>query len=528
MKKSSTTSDPKKVTMKVIATNTLIGAVLSVPIRMAIGATDTLMFRNRKSSLSVLGMPFRDAMARAFKKNVANIESEEYGAEYEEQQMSRPAPGAIPILSQEDVDEMMDVLINLGLSRFESAMPVDFSYKPTLKIDEDYVLPAPLECETSFEPVSNMARLVHRVIAIDFLFIDEKGRNLNLTKLPQKAIEGILNPLDPTSYDRVYSKQEIEELFQQAGRNSAAFRSYYNTAVEKWKSKKIPKNLQTLILFLKQGLLHEANHGLVLHLAEPELVRRGENEDENMFKENLERYKKISVKAYLALLTAHLSQSPEWQTSVVFIKNLFKALVSVKKEADKRSNWDPKEKANYFIAHLTTEMFNDRFEIFELETNAKIEAFQKALNLNYVIPIPMLRDLERELSQAIEQGSAAKPMPFQIKYALTDERLATLRKELKEAETSVAVYVSVFGDPVLSDAERAFYNLFLDHLLNFEKGKTITFFTQEHTKGLLFQILKSGLFSSRGLSTSEVIQHTARLGVEGPAGLAVEVLQAIN
>jgi hypothetical protein len=505
MKNPSTTSDKKKVTTKVIAANAIVDEIASIPIRQAIGAADVAFFKNKRSSVSVLGTTFRCILAEAYKKTVAHAEEAEFGFDYLESNMTRPAPGAVSTLSEDDVDEMMEVLTNLGIIRYEVATPVDYSYKFMEFIDEDQLFPASVECETSLDPVSGMAKLVHRIVVMDFLFTDKKGKNLNLTKLPQKIMEGILNALDPAMYAKAYNQQQLDALFEQAGKYGPTFRTFFNAAAAKWETIKIPKTLQTLVAFLKQGLLHEANHGLVLHLPEPDLIPAGTVSDEI-----LEGYKKISVKAYLTLLNTHLTQFPEWQTSAVFIKNLFKAMAETKKMSERRPDWGPKEKANFFLAHLITEMFNDRFEIFELETSAKMEAYRKALNLSYNIPIGMLRDLEKEMKKALSGDEGKKA--FLSSHSLTNEQFGVLQSDLNASEKT-SVYIQTYGDPALSESERVFYNLFLDHLLKLEKEKYISFFKREHTGGLLFQIMKAEIIASGKIGASEIIQQSQQLAI---------------
>jgi hypothetical protein len=67
------------------------------------------------------------------------------------------------------------------------------------------------------------------------------------------------------------------------------------------------------------------------------------------------------------------------------------------------------------------------------------------------------------------------------------ETMVSLMADLSVAETGVAASASVPGDPPISPADRAFLGSFPDNLLELEDDKAIVFFSNEETRGLLFQ-----------------------------------------
>jgi hypothetical protein len=427
---------------------------LERPTRMCLGLPQAIVMR---SSRQVLGMEFSEAAGRAVIHNIRKREEQQDGILYKRSD-SRPIVGAFDLVSEETTTQMGEVLTVLGLRKFEDAVPVDFFIKPTVLVSLDAIAPTPLESEIVFvaplapdEPV----RLLFRLVVMDPLIVDENGKNLNLTHLPEKWVEQVLNTMNPAAYFRIVG-QQLPGLFARAAKLEQGFKAVFAAAVKRWQERAAPKDLATLKRYLGFGLLHEYTHALALHLPDrlPEDLPAVEKE----------RLRGFSLSRYVDLLTL----TPELQHSVVFIKNVIKALSEVK-------DAEPGPKTqNHVIRNLALEMLCDRFGVFMYETSQKLQIYHEALpDFGEPFPLDYMRLLERERRQSADA--------WRRRTGLAAETAARL-----DAACTETVYVSAFGDPPIIEEERTIFEPFLDHLRRLDREKTILTFTEDETGGGLF------------------------------------------
>ncbi len=485
-----------------MAANVLVGSLFSGPIRLAVGVTKILMFKN---SSRVLGRPFSKAAADAIAQVIEKREQEEKGILYNENE-ARPAKGSFALLSEEAVDQMLGVLKDLGLVKFEDSTPVDIFIKPTVNINQDHISPTPIESELVFQmpkSVEGKIQLLFRVIVMDPMFIDEKGKNLNLTQVPDKYVAGVLNCLNPLSFFKAIGPQQLNPLFARAGKFEATFKANFAAAVKKWQGRTGPQDLPTLQKFLQQGLLHEFTHALALNMPD--------NVPTDLPKAEQDRLNQFSVTAYINLLNT----ATELHTSVVYTKNLVKALQAVEGQEPSATT------QNQVVRVLSLEMFCDRFSMYMYEMFMKLQAYHEV--------IADLGDLSVDSLRKMEKQRKNNPDAFKTVNELNDEEMRALAQKLDAAEKA-HVYIEKFGDPVISEAERGIFEPFLDLLRHFDKEKSIDLFTEEHTKGEFFKASHNGTFiSDNKMGVEEIVKQTEDLSaVEGPGGISVAVGNAVQ
>lgn len=478
-----------------VAANVLVGGLFSGPIRLAVGVTKVLMYKN---SSRVFGRPFSKVAADAIAEVFERREIQEKGILYNDNE-ARPAQGSFALLSEDAVAQMLGVLKDLGLMKFEDSTPVDFFIKPTVNITQDHISPTPIESELVFQmpkSLQGMVQALFRVIVMDPMFIDEKGRSLNLTQLPTKYMEGVLNCLNPASFFKAIGPQQLSPLFARAGKFESVFKASFAATVKKWQNKPAPQDLETLQKFLQQGLLHEFTHGLALNLPD--------NIPTNLPKEEYDRLNQFSVTAYINLL----NNETVLHSSVVYTKNLIKALQAV--EGQEAS--PPVQ--NQVVRVLALEMFCDRFSMYMYETFQKLRAYHNA--------IPDLGELSIDSMRKMEKQRINIPSAFQTINELTGAEMKSLAEELDAAEKS-HVYIEKFDDPIITDSERVIFEPFLVLLRHFDREKSIDVFTEEHTKGDFFKASQNGKFISENkLGVDEIVQQTNEASsVEGPVGLSM-------
>ena len=175
-------------------------AEITAPVRMAIGFTKQLTLE-RKSSKDIFGAPFLQVAAKALAQLMEEEELKSKGVLYTDN-AARPAKGAFVLLSEEAVAQMIEVLKDLGLTKFEDTTPVDFFIRPTVNVTQDCILPTPIASELVFQNSPDLVKLLFRVIVMDPMCIDEQGNNLYLKELPDNYVQSILNVLNPMAIYR--------------------------------------------------------------------------------------------------------------------------------------------------------------------------------------------------------------------------------------------------------------------------------------------------------------------------------------
>ena len=470
--------------------NLLADSVFSTPVRLGIGVTKNIL--TNKASRNVLGRTFAQAAAVAYADIFEKREIQQTGILYQEQ-VSRPTEGAFVLLSEDDVDQMLTVLKDLGLPNFEDSTPVDFFVKPVLDLNQDHVAPTPIESELVFKiakTTQDKVQLLFRVVVMDPAFVDNAGKNLKLTELPQKYIEGVLNSLNPAAYLYAYTPQQIDTMLGHAGKNTPIFKSYLIETVKKWRGLTAPKDLTTLKLYLKQGLLHEFTHALVLNMPDliPSTLPQAEQDRLNQF----------SVKTYMDLLNTKV---PELHTSIVYTKNLIKALQMVE-------SLEPSVTTqNQVVRLLALEMFCDRFSMYMYETARKMQVYHDIM--------PGLGDISVDTLRRMEKQRLSNPEAFRVLNEITVDELNDLDKKSKAAERE-HVYISAFGDPAILASERDIFEPFLDLLRHFDREKTITLFTEEHSKGGFFKATRNNTFITENkIGVNNIVKNTEQLGEAG-------------
>lgn len=400
--------------------------------------------------------------ACAIATKLARREMADNGLLYGENE-SRPARGAFSLLSEDDVSEMLEMLRAVGLYKFEDSTPVDFFIKPLVLVEQDHIAPSTVECNLVFKhPASKGGdvRLLCRFMVMDPMFVNQNGENLFLSELPKKYCEAVLNSLNPAAYFRALSRADLDALFARAGKWGDSFKGCFATAVKKWQKIEAPRDMATLCIWQKQLLLHEFTHALSLHL--PDVFPPGLPQSEQ------ERLSTFSSSAYLKLL----GNTQELGTSVVYIKNLFKALQSVEKlEASQATQ-------NTVIRRLALEMFCDRFSMYLFETAQKLKVYRETF--------PDLEDITVDVMRKMEKQRLQHPAAFMTVNQISDVQGATLAAKLVSTETG-HVYISAFGDPAILPNERAIFEPFLDLLRSLDRKKCIGVFTEEQIKGEFFK-----------------------------------------
>jgi len=67
---------------------------------------------------------------------------------------ARPARGAFVLLSEIAVVQILEVLKDLGLTKFEDTTPVNFFISPTVNMTQNHIHPTPIESELVFQKYS--------------------------------------------------------------------------------------------------------------------------------------------------------------------------------------------------------------------------------------------------------------------------------------------------------------------------------------------------------------------------------------
>jgi hypothetical protein len=232
-------------------------------------------------------------------------------------------------------------------------------------------------------------------------------------------------------------------------------------------------------------MLHEFTHALALHL--PDKI------PENASAETRRDMELITFDKYLELINS----DQKLQTSVVFNKNLFKALREVRDE-------EPSEETSSKIsAELALEMFCDRFSMFLYENYAKIRIYSENFKS---ADVPFSVDVDFMLRMETQRREGTLRTMRGLKNVLSAEQFDKLEAELAAAEQA-HLYIAKYGDPKLTMPEIEFFSRFLEFVKYFDGEKTIMRFTMDHAENSRFmQISASGLTRERGIGISRTIE----------------------
>jgi hypothetical protein len=318
-------------------------------------------------------------------------------------------------------------------------------------------------------------------MVMDPMFIDENGRNLDLTRMPDEYVEAVLNSLNPAAFYSALGPKQLDEMFGRAGKFANPFKAIFATAVKKWQNRPAPKDLKSLQVVLKLALLHEFTHALALNM--PDVIPA------NLASEEQARLNQFSVSAYIKML----SGATDLHGSVVYVKNLMKALQSVEGQ-----ELSPVTQ-NTVVRLLALEMFCDRFSMFMYETSLKLQAYREAM--------PDMGEITVDVMRKMEKQRRGNPAAFKCVNELTDQQMAALAIKLKSAETA-HIFISVFDDPPILEAEHAIFDPFLDLIRRFDRERSIDLFTEEHSTGEFFRASKNGNFISENkMGVDYVVQN---------------------
>ena len=377
--------------------------------------TGSICLREQKNSNRVLQRDFADLAIEEAREIIQRRDKERHGEKYEKGQ-TRPVQGAFEIVPEENAAVMLDVLVQNGLVRFEDNTPVDFHIKEIKMMEGEYIDEVPTSSEILFQfpkGKSGSAHVLFRVLLVDPKFVDENGQPL-YKEIPQKYVKAVLSNLNPLALFLAYSK-DLPELLKRAGDQAHGFEQLIKYVAKKWKEKKAPEDFETMRELVTVGMLHEFTHALALHL--PDAIPADASEETRRYLEP------ITFDKYLTLINS----DQKLQTSVVFNKNILKALREVR-------NMDEKEDTQSRInAVLALEMFCDRFSIFLYENFSKIRIYSenfKAADVPFSVDIDFLLKMEAQR----REGTLWKM--HGLKNVLSEAEFDKLEAELTAAETS--------------------------------------------------------------------------------------------
>ena len=479
--------------------NFLVGPIFSPPIRMAMGMAN-------KTSLAIYGQKFTTAAAAASADDYVIQEIQNTGILYLDLD-SRPTSGSFVFISAKDEKVMLDKLKNL-LPNFERSTPVDVFFQKVVKIDQDHISTTPLESQFRFPSmriIRDKVRVLFRVSIIDPMFTDDTKKNLNLTEVPQKYIEGVLNTLNPAAFLYAYTPTQIQTMLERAGKNNASiFEFYLKKTMQKWLGREAPKDMATLKLYLIQGLFHEFTHALAINMPDDNTTPATLPQTEQ------DRLRQFSMQTYREALNTKM---PELRTSVVYTKNLFKALEKVKKLEHSDDT------QNLVVGYLTLEMFCDRFGMYMYEAAQKIQAY---------IDVMGLKDISVDMLRRMEKQRLANPEAFRILNEITSDQLNKLDKKIKAAETE-HVYISAFGDPAILESERTIFEPLLNFFRDLDRENNINVLAPEDSKKYFVRITQNNTVNTIGVN--HIVANTERANnknIVDPVGLAVSAGEKIQ
>lgn len=460
--------------------------------------------RREKTTKSQTGHEFTELRAAETAKRLDQRIKERFGSEIREDD-ERPWPGAFAIVSENMVATWLHLLETNGLRRFSDLLLVDWFIKVE-EVPEDpneiVVYPAPIASEPLFRFPRNrneLAGLLFRIVLIDPQFLDENNRP-KYKAMPARYIEAVINGMNPLALYQVY-RERIPELIKRAGKQGPGFEQLMKYMDQKWKNKQAPSDYATFQEWISFGFIHEAVHALALHMPDAIPADLPAKEQEHL--------RSISFEKYLGIINSDKSL----QTSAVFAKNLYKALLRV-------SDQEPSNKTQSDInVLLALEMFCDRFSMYLYENYLKVKIYNQVLrahrgfdiNIDQMIVLETARRSGTLTNEALMQG-------------ITPQEISKLEQDLTAAE-SYHIFISAFGDTQITSAEYGFFNAFLDLLKQFDNESKILRFTMQHADTSRFILnTVSGLTQEMSLSMAGFIREDA-WHLSGPDGKISPTLQ---
>lgn len=428
--------------------------------------------RYEKTTEAQEGRSFEELRAMETIRKIERLVEKQIGKKIENNE-ERPWPGAFALVEERVVWLWMKMLDLNGLGRFSDKITIDwFTKAVSLQSGKTSVKKTPIGSEPFFRFPRNdkdLFSLVFRIVVIDPQFLDPDSKKPLYKEISQEYIKAVLNSLNPYVLYQLFGK-DLPDMLLRAGTQAQPFEQLMKVAANKWKEKTIPTDYKTLQDYLHLGLIHEMVHALALHVPD-EIPIDIPGEDQ-------ERQQKISYNSYLDII----NKDQNIQTSVVFFKNLLKALQKTAQE--KPSD----ETQSNIINILALEMMCDRFSMYLYENFLKMSIYNKHLeeHLGYPINIDML--------MALEKARKAEKLPGRLEMNnLDDANRQKLEKELNEAERD-HVYIRKFGDPVIGTEEWAYYSGLLEWLKQLDRENKIMKFDMRHANSSRFiRISVSGL-----------------------------------
>ncbi|MCG7852087.1 MAG: hypothetical protein MIO92_06160 [Methanosarcinaceae archaeon] len=474
--------------------------------------------RQQKTTEALYGKPFTAIRAEDAQKRMQRQVREKFGEPIEPGD-ERPWKGAFVIMSEEKYAAMLHLLSANGLRRFSDRLSVDlFTYAVTLPKDTGakLILATPIAGEPHFSSANqhNEIPTFFRIVVRDPQFLDDQNQPL-YKEIPDQYTTAVLNTLNPAAVYRAY-KHRLPEMLKRAGDFAGAFEQILKISAEAWERKKAPTDFAALQEYVGLGFLHEAAHALALHL--PDEI------PQDLLPEEREHLEAISLQRYLDIINDVKDKA--LLTSVVFTKNLIKALEKVEKD-------EPSRKTQSDISVLIAlEMFCDRFSMYLYENYLKIELYNEVLRekIGYPITIDSMLSLERS-RRAEETGMAeegVEPLSERAEVRkLSAGELSKLKDDLKSAEQE-HVYIRKFGDPMLKTAERDLFEGFLDLLKHFDDQNKIMRFTMQHADTSRFMhATASGKVSDFAIGMATYVRENV-LRLPGVAALAVGIVESLR
>jgi hypothetical protein len=486
--------------------STMMGGIFGIT-QLANGLLGRREVRQEKTTQAQLGTDFASLRAQESTRAITQRIKQKFG-ELIEGEEQRPWPGAFAIVSEDIVAAWLHLLESNGLTRFSDQLLVDWFTKAEQVNDDPkqiYVQPAPIASEPLFRLPRNqneMASVLFRIVLMDPQFLDDKDRPL-YKEMPPRYIEAVLNSLNPAAMYQIL-RQQLPEQLTRAGENAPSFEQLLKYAAQQWQKKTAPRDYQTLRNFISLAFLHEAVHALLLHM--PDEIPA------DLPKAEQDHLRSISLENYLRLING----DPKLQTSVVFIKNIYKALQKV---SDKPAGAETRDSINILIA---LETFCDRFSMYLYENYLKIQIYNQLLKPRLGFPINI--DQMIVLETARSKGTLASQALMQ---GVTPQELAKLATDLNAAESD-HVYISAYGDPKITTEEYKFFNAYLDLLKQFDSENKIMRFTMQHANSSRFMMATAaGLVQEVSIGVVDFMRQNAWLW-SGPAALAKSLIDRVT
>lgn len=427
-------------------------------------------FLTGKSTRSILGVPFTQSVAQEYRNMIDEQEIEEHGIPYEETDIIRPAPGAFELFDEDNIKYCLNVLKLNGLHRFEDQLPVDPSFIPVEmpkkeNPDDVVVQKMPIESELLYHRAmqkNKPSKVTMRIVVMDPQFVNDQGKPL-YKNVPLDYVKAVVNNTNPVALFSVNHKHFNERL-KHFGSFSEAVKQRIEFIVKKWQGKQVPYDNSVLVAILMAVFLHEGVHGLAL--SQPDKI------SDELPQNVQELLQKITIDKYFELINSE----PELQTSISFIKNAFKSMNDEEIGALYENEATREKGINHTVGLFSLEMFCDRFSMYLYENAKKLELYQEAFaaaKLPFQVNIDTLVDLEESRREGRLHETPG------LKDAFSETQIAELIKALEAAEID-HVLISQFGDPKITEKERAFFEDTLNLLKHYDEEKSIMQFTRGH------------------------------------------------